>query len=140
LEVARCMRAHGYPSFPDPVQDEQGRWRFPDSAPQTQRQPPACSQLARRAKSLLGGAKPAKLSAAEMAKLRALARCMREQGLSDWPDPDAEGRFNLPTRLLPPNGPRLTAPYERACRQYMPSDGIRVGNPDRRSDTQQGGG
>ena len=77
LEVARCMRAHGYPNFPDPVQDEQGRWKFPDSAPQTQTQPPACSQLARRAKSLL---------------------------------------------------------------EYMPGDGIRVGNSDRRSDTQQGGG
>jgi hypothetical protein len=139
LEVARCMRAHGYPNFPDPVQDEQGRWMFPDTAPQTPRQPPACTQLARRAKSLLGGPKRPKLSAAEMTKLRSFARCMRQQGLSDWPDPDAKGAFQLPTRLLPPNGPRLAAPYERACKQYMPSNGIQVANPSGTHDRKQGG-
>jgi hypothetical protein len=51
---------------------------------------------------------------------------MREHGVADFPDPDERGRFNLPARLQPPNGPALLASQERACRQYMPKKGIAV--------------
>jgi hypothetical protein len=124
------MRTHGYPSFPDPTQDEDGNWNFPESAGDA-RTPPACSTLARRAKSQLARSrvdpKGKPRSAADMAKLRAFARCMREHGLADWPDPDADGAFALPSRLQ--SRQPLTRPAEQACRRYLPSGGIVVRSP-----------
>jgi hypothetical protein len=125
LEVARCLRSHGYPAFPDPVEVENGRWGFPDSAPHVQRDPPTCLQLARRAKSLIGREAP-KLSTAEIAKLRSFARCMRQHGVADWPDPDGAGGFDVPARLRGPNGEPRLLPQTTACRRYLPSKGILV--------------
>jgi hypothetical protein len=130
--VARCMRTHGYPSYPDPTQDENGNWGFPESA-NVANDPPACLPLARKAKQQLANSrvdpkgKPA--SGADMAKLREFARCMREHGLADWPDPDADGAFPLPTRLQKPQGDSLVGPREQACRQYLPSRGFVVSTP-----------
>lgn len=127
LEVARCMRANGYPAFPDPVENDHGDWDFPASVPDQQKAPAACEQIVRRAKSRGGGGKgPKQFSAADLAKARSFAKCMREHGLADWPDPDAHGTFVLPTRLQPPNGKRLVVAQERACKQYMPGKGIQV--------------
>ena len=124
LKVARCYRTHGYPIFPDPIEIN-GRWGFPDSAPRFRRDPPACLPLARSAKSL-NAEKGPKVSAADIAKLRSFARCMRQHGVADWPDPDAKGAFDLPARLRGANGkPRLLS-QTRACRQYLPSKGILV--------------
>jgi hypothetical protein len=126
------MRTHGYPSFPDPTQDEHGNWGFPPSVT-VKNDPPACLPIARQAKSQLARSrvdpkgKPA--SAADMARLRAFARCMRAHGLADWPDPDADGAFPLPSRLRPPQGGSLTGPAEQACKQYRPSRGIVVSTP-----------
>jgi hypothetical protein len=128
LKVARCLRSHGYPGFPDPIEVENGRWGFPDSAPYVQRDPPTCLQLARRAKSLIGRKAP-KLTTAEFAKLRSFARCMRQHGVADWPDPDGGGAFHLPARLRGANGKSRPLPQTRACRQYLPQKGILVRRP-----------
>jgi hypothetical protein len=124
LEVARCYRSHGYANFPDPV-EMNGRWGFPDSAPRVRRDPPTCLQLARSAKELIGGKAP-KLSTAEIARLRSFAGCMRQHGVADWPDPDPDGEFRLPARLMGPNGKPRLLPQTRACRAYLPEKGILV--------------
>ena len=126
LAVSRCMREHGYPSFPDPVERSQGGWAFPDSAP-NRKAPAACERIVRQAKSngrATGDRK--QVSAADVAKARSFARCMREHGVSDFPDPDAHGTFNMPVRLRPPNKASLLRGPEQKCKQYMPSKGIRV--------------
>ena len=114
LQVARCMRAHGYPTFPDPI-ELNGAWGFPDSAPNPQQRPAACERFVRQAKGDDGGT-----SAADMAKLRSFAQCMRREGVADWPDPDADGAFPLPTRLQGQTGKRLVAPHATACQRYIP--------------------
>jgi hypothetical protein len=126
VAVSRCMREHGYPNFPDPVENSNGDWGFPESSQIPRRSPAACSQVARQAKTLGGRGKNAQASAADIARARSFARCMREQGVADFPDPDARGSFNLPARLRPPNGPALLRAPEQACRQYMPKKGIAV--------------
>jgi hypothetical protein len=81
--------------------------------------------MARQAKSQGRGTGDRKeMSAADVAKARSFARCMREHGVSDFPDPDARGRFSMPARLRPPNGASLLRGPERACRQYIPKKGI----------------
>jgi hypothetical protein len=127
LAVSRCMREHGHSSFPDPVEDSQGHWNFPASGQNNQKAPAACEQIVRRAKSSNRNTGDRKqVSAADIAKARSFARCMREHGVSDFPDPDARGTFVMPARLQPPSAARLLRGPERACRQYMPSKGIRV--------------
>jgi hypothetical protein len=128
LEVSRCMREHGYPSFPDPVADSRGAWGFPESSQIPRESPAACERVARQAKSRIhrSGGDRKQLSAGDIAKARSFARCMREHGVSDFPDPDARGGFRMPARLRPPNGASVLRVPERACRQYMPKKGILV--------------
>jgi hypothetical protein len=128
LTISRCMREHGYPSFPDPVVDSHGVWGFPDSAQNRGKAPAACDRIVRQAKARIGrtGGDRKQLSAADVARARSFARCMREHGVSDFPDPDAHGTFIMPARLRPTNGASVLRAPERACRQYMPKKGIRV--------------
>jgi hypothetical protein len=43
---------------------------------------------------------------AELRKMVLFSRCMREHGLSDWPDPRTDGTFPLNRRLLGLRGTR----------------------------------
>ena len=116
-DLAQCMRAHGQPNVPDPVQDANGDWEFPPSAGKLI-SPAACESLYRQARSInqaLASPGPA-VPLAEMAKLRTFAKCMRKHGLPDWPDPTQGGRFELPSRYALPAGERLIAGPLRACR------------------------
>jgi hypothetical protein len=59
-----------------------------------------------------------------MTKLRRFAQCMRAHGLSDWPDPKADGSFDLPQRLRA--GKQVFKTQLAACRQYMTGGQILV--------------
>jgi hypothetical protein len=99
-QAAACIRAHGVPNFPDPVQDPQsGEWALPHTA----QKPPRSALNACR--SILNQVPDKKtpedkpLTAAEMVKAKQWATCMRRHGLADFPsDPDANGTFTLPQR------------------------------------------
>jgi hypothetical protein len=93
LDLARCMRANGYPDFPDPVQDAAGAWILPESSEEAAAaDPPACHDMLNTAKQQIV---PSEITPEEMAQQQAFARCMREHGLPDFPDPDADGNFPL---------------------------------------------
>jgi len=95
LSFSRCMRSHGVPSFPDP----EGNGGIPKKSPQQlgvssskyQAAQSACARLLPNS----GGAHG--LSPAQVQQLangmRSFARCMRSQGVPNWPDPttDSEG-------------------------------------------------
>jgi hypothetical protein len=128
--VSQCMRSHGYPNFPDPVQDSEGRWGFPPSTDNMQ-VTGECAQVVRAAKAATGGKDREKVDAATLAKLRQFATCMRQHGLPDWPDPTVAGAFKLPPRLRPPAGSGKTKPLfdvqGQACHSFLPAGwGIRV--------------
>jgi hypothetical protein len=131
--VARCMRSHGYPNFPDPTQQSDGTWNWPSSYNGAFRATTACSQVLMQAKALMGGGKDrVRANAETMAKLRQFARCMRQHGLPDWPDPTEFGSFKPPPRLRPTPGQskdgvasRWSAQY-RACRSLLPPSGLDV--------------
>jgi len=125
--ASACLRSHGYPGFPDPVQDQSGNWGWPDSAPKTRATP--CDDLTRRAKSLGRPRDKQKVSAADLATLRRYSACMREHGLPDWPDPTTVGVFKLPTRLQPPAGEPLIRPADRACAKLLGRVGVTVDRP-----------
>jgi hypothetical protein len=120
IVLAECMRANGFPNFPDPVKDDQGRWNFPAETAGDWLPPDACRPLVRDWKSVFADEKP--LTADDMAKLREYAKCMREHGLPDFPDPDDDGNFEVPDRLrvlAENNDPVVTATIE-ACEHLLP--------------------
>lgn len=118
--IVQCYRAHGDPSFPDPVYDpSDGRWHFavsPATAPQGTRQ--ACQHLFPSAVS------SPPVPQAQFQRLVQLAQCLRRHGLPTWPDPDPDGAFPLPPSLLQKTPASVQA--TRTCQRYIPSGGMDV--------------
>ena len=117
MAIVTCYRAHGDPSFPDPVYDpSDGRWHFaisPGSAPLSTRQ--ACQHLFPSS-----NASPP-VPQAQFQQLVSYAECLRQHGMPNWPDPDPDGSFPLPPTLNP-KSPAGQAAGD-ACKQYLPSSG-----------------
>ncbi len=83
LELARCMRAHGVPNFPDP---RPGRGlkltaQINPSSPSFQAAQQACKRY------LPSFPEPGAMTASQREKAFAFAKCMRAHGESDFPDP-----------------------------------------------------
>jgi hypothetical protein len=117
MAIVTCYRAHGDPSFPDPVYDpSDGRWHFaasPGSAPASTQQ--ACQHLFPS-----GNASPP-VPQAQFQQLVRLAECLRDHGSPNWPDPDPDGSFPLPSSINPKDSANQAA--GRACQRYYPASG-----------------
>ena len=87
ISAADCMRSHGVPNLPDPSSGG-GGIQIPDGSGINPRSPAFRSALQACAKLLPGGG-PASHHASERDKIQALqiARCMRQHGVSGFPDP-----------------------------------------------------
>ncbi|WP_345121756.1 hypothetical protein [Dactylosporangium darangshiense] len=93
VEASRCMREHGFPDFPDPIQDD-GYWVIPPPASELT-PPPECLRLFQGAK---GNPPPRRaLPTEEVAQRRKWAECMRTHGVPGVPDPNSDGDFVPPT-------------------------------------------
>lgn len=107
-QLSQCIRDHGVPNFPDLVQTGGGGWDVPSGTPT----PPVAAQQACKSLSeqLPGGSsgggpkrQDAKVTTAQMDAWRKWSACVRQQGISDWPDPNPDGTFTLPSRLASDN-------------------------------------
>lgn len=118
-QAAQCIRDHGVPGFPDPTQNPQtGHWDLPQGT----RKPPdsvmnACRSILDKIPETNDDESRQPLTAAELAKAKQHAACMRQHGLPDWPDPDATGLVHLPQRYAA-LGKRGIISQLRACRKY----------------------
>ena len=125
-ELVACARAHGMPNLPDPTIDSHGQAHFPQGAPTpapATRQ--ACQSIYNRLPAAVRTSAPPDISM----EIK-FAQCMRSHGLSDWPDPNANGDYPLPTdlRASMKSGPlwtRIKTAWD-ACRAFNPSGGISV--------------
>jgi hypothetical protein len=122
---AQCVRDHGVANEPDPTVDDHGHVTFPNSAP---RVPDAVVQACSPDLDGIPTQPPAAVDVA--ARIR-FAQCMRQQGISDFPDPDAQGRFNLPQSLdqggnlkASARWPQVQAAMNGPCKQLNPSGHI----------------
>jgi hypothetical protein len=125
-ELVRCARANGMPNLPDPQIDSNGRANFPNGTPE----PPAsvrraCQSIYDRLPPSARGDEEERPPPDIQALLR-FARCMREHGVPDFPDPDAEGNFRAPPGSAGPNTPQFQGALQ-ACRQLDPNQSKRVG-------------
>lgn len=122
LAYSRCMRAHGIKDFPDPsgngdlgIQAGPGSDLDPKN-PQFAAADRACKPLLPNHGQPPPGAKQAALK---------YAQCMRSHGISDFPDPQADGRLTIGGRAgsdLSPDNPQFKR-ADSACNKYMPGHG-----------------
>ena len=116
---AKCMRENGIPDFPDPEVDG-GRIgiRMPDGVTKetADKASKACRELSP------DGGKPRKADPAVTAKLRELSKCMRANGVPDFPDPKADGGIEIREGAGVDIDPESESfrNAERACEQYRP--------------------
>lgn len=109
---AQCVRDNGYPEFPDP--DSEGRMIImveDRNAPRFQAAAEACRDLAPVGGRAMGGADPER-----MEQMLALAQCMRENGVPEFPDPDSNGQLPLQSANIDRSSPSVNAALE-VCAQ-----------------------
>lgn len=119
LAYSRCMRSHGITDFPDPsgkgelaIQAHPGSDLNPKN-PQFAAADRACKPLLPNHGQPPPGVKQAVLK---------YAQCMRSHGISDFPDPQANGSLTIggrPGSDLNPDSPQFKRANE-ACQKYMP--------------------
>lgn len=117
LAYARCMRDNGVPDFPDP--DADGRFSGVGHEQQDNQKFRAAQEACR---DLAPGGEHEKFGdPAFVEQARKFAQCIRDNGVPEFPDPDAEGRFRGVGHEQQDN-PKFRAAQE-ACRQKLPGGG-----------------
>lgn len=93
---SRCMRQHGVTNFPDPkVSVTPGQTQIAQVAPKSLAASPAFNGAQRACAHLQPGPGSAESSHHGPGRLAllAFARCLRAQGLTSFPDPNAQGQI-----------------------------------------------
>ena len=96
-----CMRSHGLPSYPDPkVSESAGRVNVRISPGGIDPNSSAFKSASQACGHLLpNGGAPAATSPQEQTQDLRFASCMRTRGVPNFPDPDHDGVFTLPTGI-----------------------------------------
>jgi hypothetical protein len=129
-QFAQCVRDHGHPDFPDPTVDAQGQPQLPDGVAKPD---DGVVQACRSFLSQLPASNRPNNPPPDPAMMRRFAQCMRDHGIDDWPDPDAQGRFTFPSSLganlkVGPRWPQIQAAWNGPCKQYDPTGHIESNN------------
>jgi len=125
FKFAQCMRDNGIKNWPDPQPDSGGskdggpaRVIAPEGA-----DPQQIRQAMEKCKQYLpnGGDAPQD-SAADLEERRKFAQCMRDNGLTSFPDPSGESGNQPVPRDIDPNSAEFKAAMDK-CRQYLRNPG-----------------
>ncbi|WP_433210202.1 hypothetical protein ACQP00_47070 [Dactylosporangium sp. CS-047395] len=115
LKFAQCMRDHGVP-MEDPNFEGNGvSLTIPEGTDKSK-----VDAAQAECKSLMpNGGEPPKLSPEQQERMRKYAQCMRDQGITNFPDPSEEGGFMIDGDKLSVDlrGEQMKA-AEKACEQY----------------------
>lgn len=120
LKFARCMRENGLPDFPDPELGAGGGTKLMLPEGVTPQQAEAATAKCKQY--LPGGGQPPKMDPQQLENARQMAKCMRENGVPNFPDPSEDGgmRLDMGKLGMDPDDPRFKA-AEQACAQFRPS-------------------
>jgi hypothetical protein len=119
------MREHGLSWFPDPAADGTLQVQTPADADQNKikKAEEACKTL------LPAGDKKDRTSPEEIERARQMAKCMRENGVPNFPDPGPDGEVSIDAGKvgMGPGDPAFDK-AEKACAQYLPPGASRRGS------------
>lgn len=119
VKLGQCMRENGLPDFEDPKLDENGEMDM--SLPRGV-DPEVVEQANEKCREYLpNGGQPEQMTPEDLKKFQAYAKCMRENGVSKFPDPDSDGG---PPRLdgIDPESSEVKAANEQ-CKHHLPGGG-----------------
>ncbi|MBL7260387.1 hypothetical protein JKJ07_39445 [Actinoplanes sp. LDG1-01] len=122
LKFAQCMREHGMTWFPDP--DPGGRMTIKTPKGMDPKKFEEAQQACQKFAPDGGEARKPDPEMIEMA--RQMAKCMRENGVPEFPDPQSDGSLRLDAGKLSvkPGDPTFDKAEEK-CSKYMPGGGTR---------------
>jgi hypothetical protein len=121
LEFTRCMRSSGVPDFPDPKFGDDGEMQL--SVPEGADKSKVAAAQDKCEKYLPSGGEPEPVSPDVLEKMRDYAKCMRENGVPKFPDPDPNGGFQIQGGPgLDPQSSEFKAADEK-CRAHLPGGG-----------------
>jgi hypothetical protein len=134
VAFAKCMRAHGVPNFPDPGTNRSGGIEIQSSARAgsgasmkingVSVSAPAFQSAMQSCRSKLpNGGHPPPLSPARKQAMLQFSRCMRENGLPNFPDPVFGSGGQVQLRVGPQGGLDPSSPAfqkaQAACSKYQ---------------------
>jgi hypothetical protein len=141
VKYSQCMRAHGVPNFPDPganggISISAGKSGLNPGSPQWKAAETACKPLAPQGPPL-----DPKAAAAMQQQFLAYSKCMRSNGITNFPDPKFDGSrasLALPAGVNPKSTKFKAA--DKICQKLMPQGGRGSGTaPADGASTGQGG-
>ena len=122
VQYAQCIRANGYPEFPDPAPDGRIQLRLDrasgDRFETAQR---ACKD---KVPPGLGGGDEA-MTPERMQALLAFAGCVRGKGVQGFPDPSPSGVFEINSPTLDMTSPQVRQAVE-SCVQSHPPGALQI--------------
>jgi hypothetical protein len=128
LKFAQCMREHGMSWFPDPKPGAGMQLNIPFGTDKTK----VDAAMAACKKFMPNGGTPEKMNPAQLEQARQMSQCMRDHGITNFPDPDANGQIKIDGNKVGagPGDPKFDA-ADKACAQYRPKapSGAPAGGP-----------
>jgi hypothetical protein len=121
VAYAQCVRDHGYAEFPDPQPD--GGFKFlivPGGVSRFKAAADACRDLAP------AGMRDEAVTPEQLDALIKLSQCVRQNGVSGFPDPTSDGRFELDGTSVKPGDKTFEAAMT-ACRDLAKDAPIMIG-------------
>jgi hypothetical protein len=127
--LAQCFRTHGF-SIADPTVNADGTSSWSSSSGPSAQISKAEQAVGKNTCEAEYRAFPSQVlhpppTQTELHALVLFARCMREHGVADWPDPNARGAFPLNARLRA-LGKVGTRNGVSACDGHLPGDGLAI--------------
>lgn len=120
VKFTECMREQGI-EVPDPDTEQEG---FAIAIPQGADKAAVDAALVACKEFMPNGGEMIEPSAEQLAQMRAFAKCMREHGIEDFPDPGADGGIQIQGDSSDPNGiDPMSEEFEdaeQACRHLAP--------------------
>lgn len=116
LAYAQCVRDNGYAEFPDPEPDGFKFLINPKDVERFKKAADACQDLAPP------GMRDDEITPEQLDALMKLSQCVRENGVPDFPDPSADGRYDLGGLGIEPGDTRLAGAID-ACREETGQSG-----------------
>ncbi|MEV0807265.1 hypothetical protein [Micromonospora sp. NPDC050200] len=122
LKFGQCMRDNGVANFPDPEFSDGGGMSIDVPEGTDPQKVDAAMQKCKQY--LPNGGEPAKVDPERAEQNRKLAKCMRDNGVTSFPDPGADGgiQINGNDPGMNMDDPKFQA-AQKACAQYQPSGG-----------------
>lgn len=132
-QYSQCVRDHGVADFPDLVVAN-GYLAMPDGAggDNAKRELGNNPGAQQACASLLDGVPESKHkdhvpTAAELQQMMQFAQCMRDNGIPEWPDPNPDGTFPLPSQLRAEGKSDRVGNVVATCNHFLgEQDGIAV--------------